>query len=95
MSRDFSEFDKFKRDLNDRWAYISVYDIEGLEDLLFDSFKPYIFSLMNKKRDVIAYIERFSKKVKNFYLTFRITKGFKETDKEIKGTLEKYLEREH
>lgn len=94
MIRDFSKFDKFKRDLGDKWHSVSVYNIEGLEALLLDSFKLYFYSLMNKKRDISAYIDRLFKKAKKSYLMFKITENSKETEEKPNGTLKRYIESE-
>ena len=92
MSQDFSKFDEFKKELGKRWACISVYDIESIENLILDSFKLYFYSLMNKKRDIPAYIDGLFKRAKKFYLTFKITERFKEIEEKPNGTLRKFIE---
>ena len=92
MSQDFSKFDNFKRDLGDKWHSVSVYDIEGLEVLLLDGLKLYFYSLMNKKRDIPAYIDGLFKKAKRFYQMYKITEGFKGTEEKLNGTLRKFIE---
>lgn len=92
MSQDFSKFDNFKRDLGDKWRSASVYDIEGLEVLLLGGLKLYFYSLMNKKLDIPAYIDRLFKKAKKHYLIFKISEGFKGTEENPNGTLRKFIE---
>ncbi len=90
MPRDFSKFDKAKTLLSGRWIKVSVYDIKELEDLVFEGFKVYIYGLINKGYNVYIRIEKEFKKIKNFYITFKITKDFE--NKKLKNTLEKFLE---
>lgn len=94
MCKDFSKFDKFKRNLSKRWSEVSVYNIEEMSNLVTDSFKPFVYSLLNIGLNVNDHFNSVFKQIKREYLCFRIT-GKDKIKENLKNNLEFFLEGEN
>ncbi|MFW9973444.1 MAG: hypothetical protein ACFFDF_24885 [Candidatus Odinarchaeota archaeon] len=94
MSPDFSKFDEFKRSLGKRWSYISVFNTTEMFNLIIDSYRVFIYGLMNKGLDVDYHLDQAHKQIKNEWRCLKITKGDnpEELEEVYNGTLNKFLE---
>ena len=92
MSHDFTNFDEFKKALGNKWKKVSGYDITTIDELTFEGFQAFIYSIILKKLDAEDLIHALCRRAIRFYrdLKLPISKSIPNTV--CKGNLDRYLE---
>jgi len=92
MVHDFTNFDEFKKALGNKWKKVSGYDITTINELTFEGFQAFIYSVILKKLDAEDLIHALCRRAIRFYKDLKLPLSKPLSNTGCKGNLDKYLE---
>ena len=92
MSHDFTNFDEFKNALGNKWKKVSGYDITTIDELTFEGFQAFIYSIVLKKLDAKDLIYALCRRAIRFYKGLKLPISSSIPNTVCKGNLDRYLE---
>ena len=67
MPHNLKDFDDLKKKQSNIWEYISVYNIEKIEDLILDCFKAYRIAVLKKGLRLDLCFQKLVEKIIHLY----------------------------